>query len=524
MREVPSRVPFHPLLFAVAAPISLLASNIDQIRPGAAARASIVSLVAGVIIYAVVRIIGGDWRRAALITSMLIVLFSTYGLAYIYLRESGEFGWTLARHRYMASLWLSLAAASIFAFSRLRVNGRVLTSAFNLAGAVAVLIPIAQMIAYGARSGFANLETGEAGTSAAKLSLPAGRSAPDIYYIITDAYSRDDYLLASYGFDNQQFLEALEDMGFYVARCSRSNYAQTNLSLPSSLNMEYLELLDDSYRPGNTEKIGLDHLIRQSRVRRELEALGYSVVAFETGFFYTQLEDADYYYELPKEGTLSEFFDFRGINGFEAMWLQNSGVKFLLDSATATGVLALLLPDLDRPRSIYRDRALFVLGQLEKENVPAIRGPKFVFAHIVSPHYPYVIDREGEFVNREIPAHDKDAYIDQLVYLNTRLVGILRGIVETAEVPPIVILQADHGNFGTPGERTSILNAYFLPGDGANGLYQGISPVNTFRLIFDTYFEGEFGLLEDRSFLSGDDLPFDYQEIFASRPGCKVTP
>ncbi|MFV2045676.1 MAG: hypothetical protein ACC700_20910, partial [Anaerolineales bacterium] len=421
-------------------------------------------------------------------------------------------------------LWLALAAASIFAFSRLRENGRVLTSAFNLAGAVAVLIPITQMTAYGVRSGIANIESGEAANSATELSLPVGQLAPDIYYIITDAYARDDYLLANYGHDNRPFLEALEAMGFYVALCSRSNYAQTDLSLPSSLNMEYLEVLDDSYLAGTTEKIGLDRLIRQSRVRRELEALGYSVVAFETGFFYTQLEDADYYYELPKQGTLSEFFNFRGINGFEAMWLQNSGVKFLLDSATTTGALTLLLPDLDRPRSIYRDRALYVLDQLEQENIPAIRGPKFVFAHIVSPHFPYVIDREGEFVDRETPTDDRDAYIDQLVYLNKRLAGILKGIVETADVPPIVILQADHGNIASPSERTAILSAYFLPGDGAGGLYQSISPVNTFRLIFDKYFGGNFGLLEDRSFLSNDDLPFDYEEIFNTRPGCETAP
>ncbi len=524
MRETISRVPVHPLLFAAASPLSLLASNIDQIRPSTAIRAVLVSVAFGIIVYVILRFAVGNWKTAALIASVFVVLFSTYGLVYGFIRDAGDIGWSLARHRYLMPLWLVLAAAGILAVIRIKEFRGALTKAFNLAGAVAVLIPLTQIFAYEARSGIANIESGEAANSSTQLSLPVDQAAPDIYYIITDAYTRDDYLLANYGYDNQPFLETLEEMGFYVARCSRSNYAQTDLSLPSSLNMEYLEVLDDSYRAGNTEKIGLDHLIRQSRVRRELEALGYSIVAFETGFFYTQLEDADFYYGLPKQGTLSEFFNFRGISGFEALWLQNSGFKFLLDSAIATGFLSLVLPDLDRPRSIYRDRALFVLDQLEPENVPAIRGPKFVFAHIVSPHYPYVIDREGEFVDREIPASDRDAYIDQLVYLNRRLTGILEGIVETAEVPPIVILQADHGNFGSPDERTAILNAYYLPGDGEDALYQGISPVNTFRLIFDTYFGADLGLHEDRSFLSDYDLPFDYEELFTSRPGCEPTP
>jgi hypothetical protein len=49
-----------------------------------------------------------------------------------------------------------------------------------------------------------------------------------------------------------------------------------------------------------------------------------------------------------------------------------------------------------------------------------------------------------------------------------------------------------------------------LPGDGQEQLYETITPVNTFRLIFDTYFNGDYGLLEDISYYSekGDQFNF----------------
>jgi hypothetical protein len=54
------------------------------------------------------------------------------------------------------------------------------------------------------------------------------------------------------------------------------------------------------------------------------------------------------------------------------------------------------------------------------------------------------------------------------------------------------------------------LSAYLLPGDGQEQLYETITPVNTFRLIFDTCFNGDYGLLEDISYYSekGDQFNF----------------
>ncbi|MCH8876669.1 MAG: hypothetical protein IIA89_07570 [Chloroflexi bacterium] len=515
------RVPFHPVLIAAAPAMIMLAANIDQLNPSAGLRAILFSVLAGIALMLVLRILTRSWRKAALLTSLFVIFFFSYGQLYTYLRNQGEWGWAITRHRYMLPASLILFAGSIFVLFRLKEHIGALTSVFNLVSVVAIAMPLLQILGFQVRSSTAASRLASSASQETVLQLPVGHPAPDIYYIIPDSYDRADYLLTEYGFDNRPFIETLEEIGFYVAKCSRSNYNRTRFSLPSSLNMNYLEALSDEFQPGTTETHALGPLIKDSRVRRELEALGYSVVGFETGFIITQLDDADYYYELPKEGSLAQLFSLEGVNGFEAMLIKSSGARVLTDAGTATGILTAILPDLDRPRSIYRDRTLYVLDQLAPDKVPSLRGPKFVFVHLVSPHFPYVIGRNGEFVDREISDSDREAYINQLIYLNKRLEEILRGIIETADSPPIVILQADHGNGAARGDAVEMLNAYFLPDYEYGDLYPEISPVNTFRLIFNLYFGGDFKLLNDASYNSNSDAPFEFRDIPETQPGCR---
>ena len=52
-----------------------------------------------------------------------------------------------------------------------------------------------------------------------------------------------------------------------------------------------------------------------------------------------------------------------------------------------------------------------------------------------------------------------------------------------------------------------ILNAYYLPADGEQLLYESISPVNTFRFVFNQYFDAGFPLLDDLELLFQNAIP-----------------
>ncbi len=266
---------------------------------------------------------------------------------------------------------------------------------------------------------------------------------PDIYYIIIDGYARSDVLRDQFGYDNAGLMAALEEQGFYVAAESRCNYIQTALSIASSLNMRYLDDLADALGPTSADRRPLSYLIQRSAVRQFLEGQGYATVALPSAVVWADLRDADYYRSLPAAGlTLPE--------------------GRLLDlSLLSLGKLT--VPGFGRLARewTYAQHRSDVLAALDAlpEVAEAFPGrPKFVFAHITSPHPPFVLDAEGRPLTPTYPFRLGDAdhnplgpaayaagYTGQVAYLDRALPGVLRAIVAGLEVPPIIVVQADHG-------------------------------------------------------------------------------
>jgi len=78
----------------------------------------------------------------------------------------------------------------------------------------------------------------------------------------------------------------------------------------------------------------------------------------------------------------------------------------------------------------------------------------------------------------------------------------------------VIIIQGDTG----PGrvsndERMAIFSALYLPDNHNLSLPITLTPVNDFRLIFDQYFDGSLGLLEDISLFSLYTDSFNFKPI-----------
>ena len=133
--------------------------------------------------------------------------------------------------------------------------------------------------------------------------------------------------------------------------------------------------------------------------------------------------------------------------------------------------------------------------------VPGIPGPKFVYLHLSSPHPPWVFDSAGSYKNED---DLYPGYTDAVAYLDKRMPDILRNIIAKSKVPPIIILQGDHGYAaGVQYARLLNLNAYYLPGNGKQLVYPTITPINSFRLIFNAYFGGKYPMLADKGYWLG---------------------
>ena len=183
-------------------------------------------------------------------------------------------------------------------------------------------------------------------------------------------------------------------MGFYVAEWSQSNYLFTQLSMSSSLNMDYLQSLDERIYAGAQYDIApLWPLLGENVVRRNLECLGYKVVSFDSGWHALGWRDADVYIGSDSTSFAEALELSGGINAFESMLIQSSAALILTD--TASLMPRVLQIDTGAPFEEHRQRMLYQLDALETI-VPEIEGPKFVFAQILATHKPYLFGSDGE--------------------------------------------------------------------------------------------------------------------------------
>jgi hypothetical protein len=518
MKHFFERFALYPLLFSVYPALALLATNIDQIKAATAVRAVLVCLTGAAVLLLLLQVLLRNWPRAALISFWLMLLFFSYGHVYSYL-ELHPLDVNLGNHTLLFPLWLVLWISGIMVILKKVRNPAAVVPLFNLITFLLLAFPVARIILYNARLSNLLDQARRAPVPIEGYHLPETEQPPDIYYIILDAYSRDDDLLQYYQFDNTPFINELENLGFYVARCTQSNYAQTELSLSSSLNYDYLDALGEDFTFGSSDRSGLWPLIKHSAIRQVLESLDYTIINFHNNYSWLAWEDADYFFVSPDDDDTNALLSQGGMNSFEIMLLRSTAGMTVLDIAQKLKLPKKLLPDTKNPEKTNYRRVLFTLEKLKYNDVPAMPGPKFIYVHLISPHPPFVFDVNGAF--KFWPEDDPQGYTTQVTFINQRVLEIVKGILDHASIPPVIIIQGDHGiNGSDPQRRMKIFNAYYLPGEGKNLLYPSISPVNTFRVVLNSYLGGDLALLPDNSLYSSYKKPYNYQEILDQRPGC----
>ncbi len=507
------QVGIHPILAGAYPTLALLAANAGQVRPTIALRPLALSAAGAVLLVALLRWWLKDWSKAGLLATWLIILFFGYGHLYNALKgvQLGEA--TLGRHRFLVPLSALLALGGAWIIARDRIPVAAWSRAFNVFLLVAVLFPLGQLIQPQAAA--AGLEGLDLAAQIEARGIPTN-DMPDIYYIILDAYARADTLRDVFDVDNSAFLQGLTDLGFYVAQCSQSNYAQTELTVAAALNMNYLDQLVEQPLREPEDRRRLWPLMRQSLLRTNLERLGYQSVAFETGYYWSEWEDADLYL-APESGWLG------GMTAFEATLLRSTAAWAAIDAAPV--LPAGLLRDLDRSTAAHRVRVEFVLDRLPE--LAARPGPKLVFVHLVSPHRPFVFDAQGNPVEDAYTwTHSnlglenyKRGYGQQVQYLNGRVLPILERLIAESHPAPVILLLSDHGpEEGSAADRMRNLGAYFLGDGDEEQLYPGITPINGLRAAFRSRFGLDLPMLEDRSYFSTYNQPFEFSIVETSCP------
>jgi hypothetical protein len=488
-----TRFTFHPLLFAMLPVFSMFAANPGQ-RSGHELRDSLVIVVAAAgLLLLVTAAVYRDLRKAALAVSVLLLVW------WLQVDDGSLGGWLRQQRFVMPVTYAAVLAWGVWLYRR-RAPLTALTGFANWAALGAVLPPVLTLLMVGPQAAEAN---------AARSPIAAGtvRARPDIYYLVFDRYG-DAETASAFGVE-QHIDEYLASKGFYVPGASRSNYMKTVLSLASSLNADYL---DEVLR-------GKDRTVDWAPVYQHVWRHRVGAFLRSQGYTYTHL--GSWYYPTRENPQAT-----RNVNYYTTV---PRAVLRLFDSQTFSPVQRAFGPWLDdRLQNWHRVRRQ--VDDVTK--LVATPGPKFVFLHVLVPHPPYVFDRDGSYVpkaqERKRSFHEN--YGNQVLAANAMIRQMVDTILRDSASPPVIIVQGDEGPYppGTGREefdwrtathaqllqKTGILNAYYLPGVDPAVLYPTISPVNSFRVVFNAYFGANLPLLPDRTLRQVSDFqPFAFDDI-----------
>jgi hypothetical protein len=463
----------------------------------------------------------GNIPKAALLTSLAVVLLLSYGQIHRAVQQTGNIDGLFSDHLFLSLSLLVLFLICTYSVLKIKIQVIDLISKYILmVAAIASLFPAYYILPYSIARAKDPLEGWEA-VQDRPFDLPSltnstqpTRTPPDIYYIVLDSYGRADVLNREFSYENSEFLSYLEARGFYIASQSRSNYFLTILSIASTLNLNYLNPLDPEVRNSQNRE-PLKDLIQHSQLRQYLAGQGYKYVAFDSGYAYTRTPDADLYFE-----------PFAWLNEFEELFMTFSSAVLV------EGWRKNPLPYFTY--NSHRTRIVYTLEKLKE--MPLIPGPKIVFAHLLIPHPPFVFDKDGKSIEPDHPYNINDAdlypgtreeylqgYAGQVEFTNRQMQALIDRLLNDSPVPPVIVIQGDHGprmliDWSSPEnscllESSAILNAIYLPENDPGILYSSITPVNNFRVILNEYFGTDLDLLEDRTYFSNYENPYDYLDV-----------
>lgn len=521
--KLKSAIILHPFLLALYPPLFIFGHNVKEAIVGNAAFPLVLSLLGSAALFFLLKFLIKDALKAGIISSAAIIAFFSYG--HVYGLASGG----LPFDSYSLNHLVMLAVYGVFFYfltdwlvktDKLKEINMIL----NFMSAVLVVMALVQST-YGVASYhsaiYSKLDKKISVKAAEARKTVKDKKLPDIYFIILDGHARRDVMKEMYGYDDAPFLDFLKNEGFYTAEKANSNYCQTFLSLGATMNMNYHQSKEGEGKDGEASRVYLGEMIRRNMTVDTLREHGYLTVSYFSGFVGTEMKRI-YDIYLPGEdvfaGEMSEFdsvfFSTTMLSGF-------------------TGVLNIALKKKAGPHTAYARRTQYVLENIHDS--ASLSSPKFVLAHVLAPHPPFVFDENGptdKYVGTAgVAFHDgshnafpkdeyKKAYVAQAKYVHKKVKEMVKKLKAATKGEAIIILQADHG----PGsewdvnsmektnlkERFGIFSSYYLPQGGEKLLYPEITPINNFRLIFKHYLGLDYELLEDKSYYSTWERPFKF--------------
>lgn len=501
----------HPFLFAGYPVLFLFAENIQQFRLNVLITPLLVVLFLTAIVFFLLTLaLKRRLELAAVLTSFLVVSLLYYNRVLGVLEKTFPQSPIEIKSIYLWGVFFGFSGL-VYLCLRYRKSFLPVNQLLSVVSLTLIIFPILTIVNYELKTGRMQDITRQENLGLSESTSEKNAENPDIYYLILDRYGGKKALEEQYGFDNSGFYNYLEDKGFYVADEALANYPKTFLSLAASLNMRYL----DEFAKGVGAEKSADEsvvtpLLRDNEVIRLLKKKGYTIVNIGSWWTPTQSNphaDVNYFLKNKAYFGADEF-----TTGYVNTTIAAPYLKSFFKDPTAVSE--------DPNNNIHRSTILYEVDALKRAS--EIPGPKFVFMHLPIPHDPFVFDANCVPITEKTVAKNSHQinYLGQLQCANAFAKEMIETIL-SSDREAVILLQSDEGPFpmnaeisGNQGwgaasdtslqEKFPILQAYYVPGKSP-AFYEEITPVNSFRVIFNTLFDTQYELLPDKSYIFEDE-------------------
>ena len=450
----------------------------------------VISYLAAVVgIYLLTWLFFRDHRKASFFTAFLLSFYLFFGALDDFLKLHLHF-----LSRYSVLLPLFLISFIVLAIYLKKTNSRLLNLTFYLNGLLIIyLIVDTGGIMWKSTHPDPN-KLSVYGYDKKNNYLPCDSCRnPDIYFLLFDEYASTVSLHDTYHFKNTALDSFLVQRGFSLQRFSHSNYNITPFSMASMLNMDYLQGIRNPDSCTLADYAKCQNLILNNRVIHFLSARKYDIVnysIFDLAGHPTQVEskllpvktrlitDQTLYNRLVRDIGWQLY-----IGKFEISWLTKNRIYYSLNNDNQ------------------------FLADVKKESRKKCDNPRFIYAHLSMPHYPYYFDAHCKLRDKKILVSDTnwghvDSYLNYLAYANKTIRELIDTIQKNTNRSAVIILMGDHGYRtitpdGDLSHNFKNLNAVYFPDGNYYQLTDSLICVNQFRVIFNILFKQHFPLLKD---------------------------
>ena len=490
----------HTFLFTLYPILFYFSNNLNEVFVKSIFFPMFLSLTFGILVYLTIYLLIKQKQNAPILTSVFLILFFSYGhIVNIFTKSFKKINnIEVPYNTIFLFMWFMIFA--ILAFISRKKSYDSTNKLFNIISSILIILVIFNI--------FKNpkiIKWSDEIKTSTKKTTKTSKNYPDIYFIVPDRYARNDVLKKYYKFDNSEFTNYLQEKGFFYADNSISNYPTTTMSLGSELNMKYINYFTNEYGTKQSDFKPVVKILRNNEVGYILKEKGYTYINMGSWWCLTQkFNDADYNFNS------------------KALVNDEFTVRFL-ETTIFSELSNYILPEKYR-LNFRNEQKNIALYQIEKlKEVINMQSPKFVFVHLLIPHNPYVFDKNCNYVNEKITKSQKEIknYLDQLQCKNKLLKVMVDDILKNSKKDPIVIVQSDEGphpitsplpkdNYWKAAstialeEKFKILNMLYFPRINYSTLSTNMSPINTFRFIFNNYMDENFEYQDAKTYLFED--------------------